>query len=73
MTPIESIYDHRILVLLNTIVDLSEDLAVKVDVDSGLVLTESLLKNTRKILKKGGTAPLENIERFYPVLLESLD
>lgn len=73
MTPIESIYDHRILILLNTIIDLSEDIAVKTSVDSSLILTEYLLRNTRKILKKGGTAPLGDIQQFYPVLLESLD
>jgi hypothetical protein len=73
MTPIESIYDHRLLTLLNSLIDLSEDMAIKTGNDPSLILAESLLKNTRKILQGKEQNLLDKVRKFYPTLLESLD
>jgi hypothetical protein len=53
MTPIESIYDNRLVVLLNTVASLSEALALQEDCDPSLVLAEHLYKETKKVLQKG--------------------
>jgi hypothetical protein len=73
MTPIESIYDYRLVVLLNTIISLTETLSLQSDQDPNLLLAEVLFKQTRKVLQVGEESPLTAVQRTYPLLLESLD
>jgi hypothetical protein len=72
MTPIESIYDCRLVVLLNTVATLGETLALEKDQDPSLVLAEHLCKETKKVLQRGEETPLETLKRAYPLLIESL-
>jgi hypothetical protein len=73
MTPIESIYDSRLVVLLNTVASLSESLALSEYRDPSLVLAEYLCKETKKVLQKGEELPLNGIKKAYPLLFDSLD
>jgi hypothetical protein len=73
MTPIESIYDYRLVVLLNTITSLTESLSLQNDQDPNLLLAEVLFKQTRRVLQLGEETPLTTVQRAYPLLLESLD
>lgn len=73
MTPIESIYDYRLVVLLNTITSLTETLSLQSDQDPNLLLAEVLFKQTRRVLQVGEESPLTAVQRAYPLLLESLD
>ncbi len=72
MTPIESIYDCRLVVLLNTVATLSESLALEKDQDPSLVLAEHLYRETKRILQRGEEAPLMTVKKAYPLLIESL-
>lgn len=73
MTPIESMYDSRLVVLLNTVATLAETLALHHDQDPSLVLAEHIYHETKKVLQKGEEVPLNGVKKAYPLLISSLD
>jgi hypothetical protein len=72
MTPIESIYDHRLVVLLNMTIGLIEDAAIREGTLPELILAERLLRETNKLLRGTEPLPLDCAKKHYPMLIESL-
>jgi hypothetical protein len=72
MTPIDSIYDHRLVALLNMTIRLIEDAAIREGTLPELILAECLLRETNKLLRGTEPLPLDTAKKHYPMLIESL-
>jgi len=70
---IESIYDVRLVILLNVLMDTIETLSLATDYNAELLLSENLYLSTKMIHERGEEKTIEKLFRCYPILREALD
>lgn len=73
MSPIESIYDCRLVTLLATLMSLVETLALELDSDPDTLIAEYLYYQTKKVYSQGEEDVLNKIQSSFPILVEALD
>lgn len=73
MTPIESIYDVRLVVLLETMIEMIEALAIETDCNPEQILSDHLFLSTKKVHEYGEEVTMAKLQDHYPMLSEALD
>ncbi len=72
MTPIESIYDVRLTVLLRTLMDVIECLAIQTDCSPEQLLSDHLFISTKRVHQYGEDTTMIKLQDHYPMLTEAL-
>ena len=72
MTPINSIYDVRLVTLFGTLINAIESLAIETDRDPDVLLAESLFLVNKRLHEVGEEMYLEKLKRHYPILQEAI-
>lgn len=72
MTPIESPYDTRFVILIGLAMCALEDMALNVDADPQLLLAEYLFVCNKQIAEKGTEGIANRLLQNYPILNEAI-
>jgi hypothetical protein len=73
ITPIESIYDVRLVTLLNVLMGFAETVSLSTNCNAEQLISDSLYLTTKKIHEIGEQDVLDKMLRCYPILQEALD
>ncbi len=73
MTPIESIYDVRLVILLKTLMDMIETLSIEHDINPEQILSDYLFLSTKRVHEYGEDVTITKLQSDYPMLAEALD
>lgn len=72
MTPIESIYDVRLVTLIGVVVNSIETLALEMSVNPEQLLAEYLYLANKKLHETGEEEYMNKLQKFYPILDEAI-
>jgi hypothetical protein len=72
MTPIENIFDVRLLTLIGVAISAIEDLAVEADREPEQLLSDLLYRCNKRVGDTGGAMYIHKLLNHYPMLKEAI-
>lgn len=73
ISPIESIYDVRLVTLFDVLMGFAETVSLTTDCNAEQLVSDFLYLSTKKIHAQGEQNTLDKLLKCYPILIEAVD